>query len=303
MEPTRRGFLRAAGVATLASAASALASDRRVAAPENAYGCLVDTTRCVGCRKCEQACNQVNNLPPPSTDFDDRRVFESPRRPDSRAFTVVNRYCAGEVDERGQLNPTYVKVQCMHCLEPACASACPTGALTKTESGPVHYDVSKCIGCRYCMFACPFQIPAYEYHVALAPRVRKCSFCMDRVVKENLQPACAAICPEEAITFGRRDRLIEQAWQRIDNDPGKYVPKVYGGTEVGGTSWLYLSSVPFEKLGFQRLPDRATPKTTETLQSTLFSYLWSPIALFAALAAVRASTTTKGKKPEADHEA
>lgn len=300
MEPTRRRFLRAAGVATLASAAPTPADGWQSSAPANPYGCLVDLTRCVGCRKCEQACNEVNNLPPPETAFDDRRVFESPRRPDSGAFTVVNRYCSDEVDERGKLVPTYVKVQCMHCQEPACASACPTGALSKTESGAVHYDISKCIGCRYCMFACPFQIPAYEYHDALTPRVRKCSFCMERVVKENLQPACAAICPEETITFGRRDQLLEQAWRRIEKDPSRYVREVYGETEVGGTCWLYLSGVPFEQVGFQRLPDRPPPQITETVQSTLFSYLWSPIALFAALAAVRA-TTSKSSEDEPEN--
>jgi Fe-S-cluster-containing dehydrogenase component len=229
-------------------------------------------------------------------------VFERPRWPDSGAFTVVNRFCSAELDERGRLDPTYVKVQCMHCQDPACASACPTGALSKTDGGAVSYDVSRCIGCRYCMLACPFQMPAYEYQDALAPRVRKCSFCMDRVMNEGLQPACAAICPEEAITFGRREALLEQARLRIDREPGKYISRIYGETEVGGTCWLYLSDVPFEQLDFPRLPDRPPPQITESLQKTLFSYLWSPVALFAALAAVRARTSRSCPKPVNDRD-
>lgn len=287
MRPTRRGFLQAAGATAVASAASTPAEGWQSKAPQNPYGCLVDLTRCIGCRKCEQACNEVNQLPPPNMVFDDRRAYETLRRPDDRAFTVVNRYCSGTVDDRGRLLPTFVKIQCMHCQDPACASACPTGALSKHPSGAVRYDVSKCIGCRYCMLACPFQIPAYEYDEAVTPRVRKCTFCLERMEKENAKPACASICPEEAIAFGRRDELIAEARHRMDRDPGRYVRHLYGETEVGGTCWLYLSGVPFDQVGFQHLPDRPPPQTTETLQSSLFSYLWSPVVLFGALAATR----------------
>jgi hypothetical protein len=143
------------------------------------------------------------------------------------------------------------------------------------------------------MLACPFQIPAYEYDEPVTPRVRKCTFCLDRLEKENLRPACASICPEEAITFGRRSDLIDEARKRIARDPGRYVRHIYGETEVGGTSWLYLSGVPFDRVGFQHLPDRPPPQTTETLQRSLFSYLWSPIALFGTLAAARIATADR----------
>jgi len=288
MRSTRRWFVRATGAAAVAPVAPVPAHGWESRAPGNPYGCLVDLTRCVGCRKCEQACNEVNDLPQPDEGFDKRSVFEARRRPDDQAFTVVNSYCTGDVDDRGELVPTYVKIQCMHCQDPACASACPTGALSKTEHGAVAYDVTRCIGCRYCMLACPFQMPAYEYRSAVTPRVRKCTFCLDRLTEEGLKPACASICPQEAITFGKRNDLLDEAWHRIETDPGRYLPHVYGETEAGGTCWLYISSVPFERLGFEQLPERSLPQTTETLQSSLFSFLWSPIALFCALAGIRA---------------
>jgi Fe-S-cluster-containing dehydrogenase component len=199
---------------------------------------------------------------------------------------VVNRYYTGRLDERGQPLADFVKVQCMHCQDPACASACITGALSKRDDGAVVYDVSKCIGCRYCMVACPYEIPAYEYHKPVTPRVMKCSFCENLLREQNKPPACAAICPTEAITFGRRSTLLKVAKKRLRFNPGRYVSHIYGEKEVGGSSWLYLSAVPFAKLGFLTLPNKPLPKLTETLQHSLFSYLWSPALLFSALSAV-----------------
>jgi Fe-S-cluster-containing dehydrogenase component len=150
----------------------------------------VDLTRCIGCRKCEQACAEVNGLPQPERSFEDLTVLDAKRRPDERSYTVVNRYVSGKIDERDQLVPTFVKLQCMHCQDPACASACIVGALTKKENGAVHYDVTKCIGCRYCMVACPFEIPAYEYHDPITPRVMKCTFCYERVQRGQTSRVC-----------------------------------------------------------------------------------------------------------------
>jgi len=271
-------------------------------APPDPYGCLVDLTRCVGCRKCEQACNEVNALPKPDVRFDDLTILDTKRRPDDKTFTVINRCYCGRRDDRNQLVPVYVKVQCMHCQDPACVSACITGALSKKENGTVHYDVTKCIGCRYCMAACPFEIPAYEYHDPITPRVRKCTFCYDRLEKEGGKPGCASICPVEAITFGKRSDLLKQARKRIEHDLGKYVDHIYGENEVGGTSWLYISGVPFEKIGFQKLPTDPMPRLSETIQSSLFSYLWSPLVLFGALGAVMGITSRRSEK-EDSHDA
>ncbi|MBG0789796.1 MAG: 4Fe-4S dicluster domain-containing protein [Desulfovibrionaceae bacterium] len=299
MKLTRRGFLGAVGAAGVAAAAPNNAQAWQSKAPPDPYGCLVDLTRCIGCRKCEQACNEVNRLPEPAVRFDDLTVLDAKRRPDHDTFTVINRYYPGRLDDRAKPAPTFVKVQCMHCQDPACVSACITGALTKEDNGAVHYDVGKCIGCRYCMAACPFEIPAYEYHDPITPRVRKCTFCFERISKEGGKPGCASICPVEAITFGRRNELLLLAKKRIENDPGKYVDRVYGEKEVGGTSWLYVSNVDFEKVGFQKLPEQPMPGITETIQSSLFSYLWSPLALFGVLGAVMGLT---GRKEE-NHDA
>jgi len=292
----RRTFLKCAATGGAAAAASFSAEARASrAVPKDPYGCLVDLTRCVGCRKCEQACATVNNLPAPSTPFDDPLVFDVRRRPTPEAFTVVNRYHTGRVDERNRLVPTYVKVQCMHCQDPACVSACIVGALTKKDNGAVHYDESKCIGCRYCMVACPFQIPKYEYSDPLTPRVRKCTFCFERISRDGGTPGCAAACPVEAITFGKRAVLLELAKKRIQENPVDYIPYIYGETEVGGTSWLYISAEPFEKLGFLKLPSRPVPQTAETIQHGIFKYFWAPLTLYGLLGAVMFRVHKKGK--------
>ncbi len=283
MQITRRSLFKIMGAA---GGLSAIGS--RAAAAENTsdddYGCLADVGRCIGCRKCEMACSKVNALPPAQTSFEDMTVFDRNRRPDEAAFTVVNRYFSSRADERGQPVPAYIKVQCMHCLHPACASACITGALKKQENGAVTYNPSRCIGCRYCMIACPFQIPAYEFSDPLTPRVRKCTFCFENISKQGGLPGCAAICPVEALTFGTRSELLKIAHQRISEAPLEYVQKVYGEHEVGGTSWLYISKVPFEKLGLYPLPEKEIPHLTETIQHSIFAYMWAPITLFGILA-------------------
>jgi len=285
MKLSRRNFFKVMGVtgATLAGGAGSATAAREAKVPEDPQGCLVDLSRCIGCRKCERACKEVNELPDPERPFDDITVMDRERRPTDKAFTVVNRYFTGRLNERDEPVPTFVKVQCMHCQDPACASACITGALQKQENGAVIYDKSRCIGCRYCMVACPFQIPAYEFHDPITPRVRKCTFCFERISKEGGLPGCASICPVEAITFGKRSKLLKLADERIKRDPLHYVPRIYGQHEVGGTSWLYVSKVPFEKLGFQTLPTKPMPHLTETIQHSIFAYMWAPLTLFALL--------------------
>lgn len=287
MELNRRSFFKILG-ATGASVAvgKGKAHAWESKAPPDPFGCLVDLTRCIGCRKCEQACNTVNELPKPDRSFDDLTILDTKRRPDEKTFTIVNRYYSGKIDARDQLIPTFVKIQCMHCQDPACVSACIAGALTKKENGTVHYNVSKCIGCRYCMVACPFEIPAYEYFNPITPKVMKCTFCFDRISKEGGKPGCATICPVEAITFGKRSTLMKLAKNRLKENPADYIDHIYGENEVGGTSWMYISGVPFEKIGFNKLPSDPMPKLSETVQHSLFSYLWSPIALYGVLGGI-----------------
>lgn len=207
-------------------------------------GVLHDITRCVGCRSCEAACNKVNELPPPDKPFKDLEVLKQKRRTTPEAFTVVNQY------ETGPKSPLFRKNQCNHCLEPACASACFVRAFTKTKIGAVLYSSKYCVGCRYCMIACPFEIPTYEYNEPLTPRIRKCTMCHPRVTK-GLLPGCVESCPTEALTFGTRKELLKIARQRIVNNPGRYEDHIYGEKEMGGTSWLYLSGVPFKEVGMR----------------------------------------------------
>jgi formate dehydrogenase iron-sulfur subunit len=192
---------------------------------------LYDATLCIGCKQCERACAEKNKLP-----YDDAVAGEE--RQSDHKYTVV--LTKGD---------KFMRRLCMNCQEPACASVCPVGALQKTAAGPVTYQESRCMGCRYCMVACPFGVPKYEWGKVL-PKVHKCTMCPDRVAAGQ-QTACAETCPTGATKFGERDDLINEAQQRIRANPGNYVNHIYGLTEVGGTSVLLLSSVPFEEFGYR----------------------------------------------------
>lgn len=212
----------------------------RAASHKEFFGVLVDTTRCIGCRSCEEACAMANDLPVP--DISDESVFEHERKTSETQWTVVNRY-------KTDKGIVYVKRQCMHCNQPACASACLVKAMFKTEEGPVIWRGSKCMGCRYCMISCPFDIPKFEYN-SPNPRIRKCIFCWPRLQKGEL-PACVEACPQDTMYFGTRREVVEEAKRRIYTEPDKYYHHIYGEFEIGGTGWVYISPVPFEQIGFQ----------------------------------------------------
>ncbi len=190
---------------------------------------LIDITKCIGCHSCEQACKQLHGFP-----------LDTETRLSPTALTVV--------EDHGD---RYVRRMCMNCQDPACASACLVGALRKTALGPVTYDSSKCIGCRYCIVACPFSVPRYEW-TKLVPFVTKCDMCYARQVKGQ-PPACVEACPVKASIVGWRDEILEEAQRRILQD-SKYVKHIYGSQEIGGTSVFFISDVPFEKLGFTTAP-------------------------------------------------
>lgn len=250
MSISRRGFLKLVGGAVAAAATGAQAARTASSAgpSQNGWGMLTDATLCIGCRKCEFACKDANGLPnQPIEDFEDASVFEHGRRTDANNVTVVNRY---ESKDPGT-KPIYVKRQCMHCNEPACVSACPVAALRKMPEGPVVYNPNVCIGCRYCMVACPFSIPAYTYDDPYTPVVRKCTMCFDKIINKEGVPACAKICPVEAVTFGKRSELLALAREKLRNNPERYVDHIYGEYEVGGTCWLYIADRPFDEIGFR----------------------------------------------------
>lgn len=216
-------------------------------------GILVDTTRCVGCRSCEAACAEAHHLPVP--DIGDTSVFNKVRKPSVTQLMVINRY----ETEKGEV---FVKNQCMHCNQPGCVTACLVKAFEKQKEGPVTW-ATNCMGCRYCMIACPFDMPKFEYH-SPTPRILKCTLCWERIRKGE-KPACVESCPEEALTFGTRRELVEEAKRRIyGGGSKKYFPHIYGEHEVGGTGYLYLASVPFDQIGFRTdLGTKAYPEYTK----------------------------------------
>ena len=278
MTLSRRTFLKRSLVAAAGlTACRASAAQHGNPSPDR-MGVLVDTTVCIGCRNCEWACKQAHDLPtPPLETYEDKSVFAAPRRPDDTALTVVNRYP----------DPTHpgvqhsVKVQCMHCAKPACVSACIVGALTKKDDGAVVWNNDKCIGCRYCMVACPFQIPAFEYGKALQPRIMKCDFCSG--CRQHGVPACVNICPVEALTFGPREELVSVARSRIRKHPKRYVGHILGEYEVGGTDWLYLAGTDFAQLQFPKLGQTPAPGVSESIQHGIFAYFVPPVSLYALL--------------------
>jgi formate dehydrogenase iron-sulfur subunit len=212
---------------------------------------LYDATMCIGCLECQRGCAESNALP-----YDDKIAAE--QKTSEHKFTSVVQNPDG----------TFMRRMCMHCADPSCASVCPVGALQKTQAGPVIYHVEKCMGCRYCMVACPFGIPKYEW-TKLLPGVRKCTMCYARLA-EGKVTACTEACPTGATTFGNRDELVAEGHRRMRENPTGYINHILGEREVGGTSVLFISAVPFEKFGFKPsyTPDRL-PDTTYRVLSKI----------------------------------
>ena len=213
---------------------------------------LFDVTKCIGCQACVYACKEANNLSEPEKE-------EKELSP--TAYTVVK-------EKEG----VYYRRLCMHCKEPTCASVCPVKAFEKTPNGPVIYHSDKCIGCRYCIQACPFAVPTYEWK-STKPLVRKCTMCAERQ-KQGKISACAEACPTEATIFGDREELLKEAKRRIAENPDLYVNHIYGEKEAGGTSVLILSNVPFEKLGFPtNLTEEPLSELTWAIMSKIPNYV------------------------------
>ncbi len=251
----RRNFLKGGLAGTVAAAATGLSKKASAAGDFGGYpdsmGVLVDLTKCVGCRTCEAACNKEQGLPEPDKPFDDFSVFDEhrhgglKRRTTEKEYTIVNRY-----DIPGRDKPIFRKFQCNHCQEPACLTSCFVNAYTKTKEGAVIYDETVCVGCRTCMVACPFYVPSYTFSSPINPIIKKCIMCYDTRLKFGRPPACVEACPQEVMTFGKRKDLINLGRDKIKRNPDKYIDHIYGEKEVGGTSWMYMSDVPFDQVGF-----------------------------------------------------
>jgi Fe-S-cluster-containing dehydrogenase component len=305
MEIKRRDFLKVAaagGLMVAANAGPAHARDQK-ARITGAVGLLYDSTVCVGCKACVSACKQYNETPPSFSSSDE--LWDNPLDNDSKTYNHIKLYKdgTGEVKDREKDGHAYVKRQCMHCVDPACASACPVSALKKDEkSGIVTYNKDACIGCRYCQVACPFNIPKFEWEKAL-PQIRKCELCSHRLKKGDI-PACAEFCPTGACVFGAVDDLLAEAKKRLAYKPGEYqnypvervngkqvterlvtpyIQHVYGEKEGGGTQVLYLAGIPFQKLGLPDLEEKPQAQVSETIQHTIYKGMIAPIVFLGGL--------------------
>jgi Fe-S-cluster-containing dehydrogenase component len=279
--------LAGTGVATAAASAPVRAARLPRQVPPDAVGMLYDTTKCIGCKACVVACREANGLEP-DTSLDG--LHQAPLDLNSRTKNVIKLYKEGD-------RVSFVKAQCMHCVDPACASACMLHSLKKDETtGIVGYDPQYCVGCRYCQMACPFNVPKFEF-AKTVPKIVKCELCRHLLAQGKI-PACCDVCPRQAVIYGKRAELLAEAKRRIAAQPGRYVPRVYGETEAGGTQVLYLSHVPFEKLGLPAYGPEGVPQTAYTIQEGLYRGFAAPVVLYAALGAVLWRNRTRTEKPE-----
>lgn len=217
---------------------------------------LVDISKCIGCDGCSVACKMYNGL---NFKSKPRNVKDGKVDLDDNRWTVIQKF--ETKDDRLR----FVKKQCIHCLHPACASACFSKAIQKDkETGSVVYYPDLCVGCRYCMVACPYSIPRYQWNEQF-PQVTKCQMCEARLSKGDA-PACVSACTTGALISGDRDELLKKAHEIISSD-SRYVNHVFGEKEVGGSEWLYISDVPFEDLGFKMVSETPVTNYTESYMS------------------------------------
>lgn len=256
----RRFFLKAMGVTAATLAVGIDKSDAgNEVNPEDLpelKGILYDSVKCEGCYGCEYDCAWQHELTEPG-EIDDTVI----RKTDDTRRTVINLYQTSK-------GPVYVKKQCMNCNDPACGAACLTQAMHKTKDGSVIWREDKCMGCRYCMISCPYDMPKFEYH-STNPKIQKCDMCYE-LQKEGEEPACVYNCPNGALMFGTRRELLAEANKRIVENPDVYYPHIYGEHEAGGSSWMYLSPVPFEELGFNiKIQNKSYPSLTKGFISSI----------------------------------
>ncbi len=267
-----------AGLTTIALPGSAKAEEVK-AAPKRAVSLLYDTTRCIGCKSCVAACAEANHLTPDTSLSGG--LHQAPA--DLNAFTknIIKLYKPADGSRW-----SYVKQQCMHCVDPTCVAGCSFFALTKNpENGIVSWNGDKCVGCRYCEISCPYHVPKFQWS-GFNPKIVKCEFCQDRLAAGK-QPACTSVCPVQAVVFGTREELLTEAKRRIADNPNKYYEnRIYGESDGGGTQALYLTHVPFEKLGLPNMGTESVASKYMKWQRKLYSYLVVPTVLYATMVGV-----------------
>jgi len=283
MSMDRRTLLKGLAIAGAGAVTPLEASEKYTAPPDDAVGLLYDATRCIGCQACVTACKNANDLP--------GNRYDPPRDLDGYTKNIIRLY------EGEDGTYSYVKSQCMHCIDPGCANACMIGAYKKREFGIVTWDPSRCIGCRYCQVACPYNIPKFQWDTGV-PKMVKCELCNHIIydpetgtLREGALPGCCQACPKEAVIFGKYTDLVADAKQRIAEHPERYwgpdgEPKIFGLTDGGGTQVLYLADVSFDKLGFPDLENEGTAKQAREIQHGIYRGFIAPVALYGVLGLV-----------------
>lgn len=291
--------------------------------PPQAVGFLYDATLCIGCKSCMYNCKKYNTMPGGALYTEDGRnmnewngpeqIWDAPRDLTAKTLNIIKAYA-----EEGE--QSFIKRHCMHCVDPGCVSACPVSAMQKDgKTGIVTYDADKCIGCRYCQVACPFNVPKFEWEEAF-PQLRKCELCRHRLAEGDI-PACCEFCPTGASIFGPVEELRKEAEMRLRLRTGseyeypvgtvdgafklpkkvdQYVNHIHGLEEVGGCQYLMLASVPFDKLGMPTLPKKSYASTSEGIQHVLYNKMIAPIVVFGVLAgaAFRSTKSERGERDE-----
>ncbi len=324
MNLERRDFLKVLSVGALSvgNVTSVFADIRKTLSPD-AVGILYDGTICIGCKACEAACKQYNDMPPESGNLEKSNgvegIWDESYDMSEKTLNKIKLYEHGDASQRNREENgfAFVKRACMHCVDPDCVSACPVTALTKNEvTGIVEYNKDACIGCRYCMVACPYNVPKFEYAEAL-PVIQKCELCGHRQAVGDI-PACCEFCPTGASLFGKVTDLLDEARKRVKlvagssydypmrsldsgDDSSKtvapYINYIYGEKEGGGTQYLLLSAIPFSKLGLPELGETSSASKSEGIQHGIYKGMIAPIALLGGLL-YGAYQTTKHENSE-----
>src|SRR3990172_2526914 len=304
MDIKRRDFLKiAAGSGLLLAAGEPAFAREPKKLPPEAVGILYDASVCIGCKVCQLACKEKNEMP--TEHSTPEALWDDPIDLSSKTLNIIKVYKEGSAvnKDSGPDGFSFIKRHCMHCVDPSCVSACPVSALKKNPvNGVVFYDKDACIGCRYCQVACPFNIPKFEYDKPF-PRIRKCQLC-DHRYKEGKFSACCEFCPTGASIFGNVNDLLAEASRRLTLKPGQYYnyplahvksefksyrpvssyqSHIYGEKEGGGTQYIMLAGVPFLKLGMPDLPEISDANRSETLQHTIYKGMILPVTLLGGL--------------------
>ncbi|HUI94168.1 MAG TPA: hydrogenase 2 operon protein HybA [Xanthobacteraceae bacterium] len=311
-EVDRRDFLTGAALAgataVAPSEASAIARPPRERLPQ-AVGMLYDSALCIGCKACVSACKAANDMPPevPAnlTGWNEN-TWDTAEDLSGRTLNVIKVYRNGAAQQKDHEIDgfAFVKRHCLHCVDPSCVSVCPVAAMRKDPvTGVVSYDPDACIGCRYCVYACPFGVPQYDFNNPFG-KIAKCQFC-NHLQKQGKIPACCDVCPTGASLFGKVADLSQEIERRLTAAPGSayafprgrlgddrppnqatvptYVKAVYGEHEVGGTQVRYLAGIPFAKLGLPTLPSQSPASLSEGVQHAVYQWLIAPLVAFAGL--------------------